>query len=163
MLSNQSGELWYDQGDQMVLCPALVSTMHTGLTTGVSSEFHRNPYEQWKVRAFTHFRDCHNWQSNGNTGKVKPNCKYNPHIAQYEGTARFILTKYLTRSLIYSLRCLYSNYHSLAHSALAPGATLRGLGFSRLSGDATSLTSFTLVLTWIKKNKMAVWHITEMI
>ena len=30
----------YDQGDQMVLCPALVSTMHTGPTTGVSSKLH---------------------------------------------------------------------------------------------------------------------------
>ena len=84
-----------------------------------------------------------------------------PNIAQYEGTARFILTKYLTWSLIYSLRCLYSNYHSPAHSALAPGATLRGLGFSRLSGDATSLTSLTLVLTWIKKNKWVEFFVTD--
>ena len=144
------------QGDQMALCPALVSTMHTGVTTRVSSELHNSCITTLKTVqswCFYPFKDCHN----SDTGKVKTKLQIlRPNITQYEGTASFILTKYLTRSLIYSLRCLYSNYHSPAHSALAPGATLRGagLGFSRLFGDATSLTSLTLVLTQIEKIKM---------
>ena len=79
----------YDQGEQMALCPALVSTMHTGLTTGVSRELHKC-ITTLRISAMLVLLPTLEIATidkamNGNTGKVKPNCKYDPTLHNMRG------------------------------------------------------------------------------